>query len=134
MRVASGMLTLQGRVLSHPPLVVKDKANGATFLDLVSRHTRLQFSIADPCVCQNKGRQGPTDAWNMVEHRVARAPENPATIAVAYTDRSQETSVRAIIMSEAFARCLNDLGQCAQSGLTIVTDCRSNQKGFVRLL
>ena len=94
----------------------------------------MPFSIADPYVCQNKGKQGPTDAWNMMDHRVAQAPTNPATIAVAYTDRSQESSVRAIIMDGAFARCLNDLGECAQSGLMIIADCCSNQKGFVRLL
>jgi hypothetical protein len=39
MQVASGMLTLEGRILFHPPLVVRDKANGATtYLDLVSWH------------------------------------------------------------------------------------------------
>jgi hypothetical protein len=48
MRVASGMLTVQGRILSHPPLVLKDKASGvATCLDLVSQHVRTTASIAD---------------------------------------------------------------------------------------
>jgi hypothetical protein len=39
MRVASGMLTVEGRILPHPALVVKGKTNGETScLDLVSRH------------------------------------------------------------------------------------------------
>lgn len=39
MRVASGMLTVEGRILSHPALVVKDKARGGTtYLDLVNIH------------------------------------------------------------------------------------------------
>ena len=79
-------------------------------------------------MCQNKGKQGPTDAWNMVDHRVAQAPKYPATVAVAYTERSQESNVNAILLSEAFGRCLHDLGQCAQSGHGINADCYSNQR------
>ena len=39
MRVASGLLTVEGRVLLHPALMVKEKGTGqASRLDLVSRH------------------------------------------------------------------------------------------------
>lgn len=39
MRVAPGMLTVDGHVLLHPALMVKEKVNGqASRLDLVSRH------------------------------------------------------------------------------------------------
>lgn len=79
-------------------------------------------------MCQNKGRQGPTDAWNMMDHRVAQAPMYPATVAVAYTERSQEANVNAILLSEAFGRCLLDLGQCAQSDHMINADCYLNQR------
>ena len=48
----------------------------------------------------------------MMDHRVAQVPTEPATITVAYTDRSQEVNVRAILLGEAFGRCLADLGQC----------------------
>ena len=79
-------------------------------------------------MCQNKGRQGPTDAWNMVDHRVAQAPIHPTTVAVAYTDRSQEANINSILLSEAFGRCLHDLGQCAQSSHMINADCYFNQR------
>ena len=64
----------------------------------------------------------------MMEHRVAQAPTHPATVAVAYTDRSQEANINAIILSEAFGRCLRDLGQCAQLDHMINPDCYSNQR------
>jgi hypothetical protein len=63
-----------------------------------------------------------------MDHRVARVPTNPATIAVTYTDRSQEANVRDIILSGMFVRCLGELGMCTQSGLIIIADCRSNQR------
>lgn len=79
-------------------------------------------------MCQNKGKQGPTDAWNMMDHRVAQAPMYPATVAVAYTERTQERDVNAILLSEAFGRCLQELGQYAQSGYMINADCYLNQR------
>lgn len=62
MRVASGMLTVEGRVLLHPALMVKEKANGqASHIDLVSRHTWVPSSTADEYVRArtkaDKGRQ-----------------------------------------------------------------------------
>ena len=38
MRVASGMLTVEGRILPHPALMVKEKTGEASHIDLVSRH------------------------------------------------------------------------------------------------
>lgn len=70
----------------------------------------------------------------MMDHRVAQAPVNPATIAVAFTEPSQERNIQDIILSGAFARCLQELGQCVQSGLMINADSYSNHKVFVRLL
>jgi hypothetical protein len=69
-----------------------------------------------------------------MDHRVAQVPTYPATVAVAYTDRSQEANINAIILSEAFGRCLRDLGQCAQLRHMINADCYSKSKGFVCLL
>ncbi len=63
-----------------------------------------------------------------MDHRVAQAPTHPTTVAVAYTDRSQEADINAILLSEAFGRCLQDLGQCAQSGYMINADCYLNQR------
>jgi len=61
----------------------------------------------------------------MMDHRVAHAPTHPATVAVTYTDRSQKANIDAILLSEAFGRCLRDLGQCAQSDHMIHADCYS---------
>lgn len=63
-----------------------------------------------------------------MEHGVAHAPTYPATLAVAFTDRSQEANVKAMLLSEAFGRCLRDLGQCAQPSHMINADCYSNQR------
>jgi len=70
----------------------------------------------------------------MIDHKVAQAPPSPITIGIAYTEHSQKTNVEAIILSEAFKRCLDDLGQYEQLRLMInVADCYSNQKVFVRM-
>lgn len=63
-----------------------------------------------------------------MDHRVAQAPIYPATVAVAYTERTQERDVNAILLSEAFGRCLQELGQYAQSGYMINADCYLNQR------
>jgi hypothetical protein len=68
----------------------------------------------------------------MIDHRVAQVPANPAAIAVAYTDRSQEADVQAIILGKAFSQCLTDLGQWTQSGLVINADfCQIKRDSYV---